>query len=383
MKARLKTKLNLRLAIVLVCLMNTWGLPSSAIELWKEKKNEASGLESRRNYLQAAELYQAALKALPASEENAKAKIEAAIAMDFIALKQYDKGFSFGEDAAHIARTLRLQHRLDPDVLLSLQYLLEACDPASAALSGPFESRHMMDQKFVKFKLILSQTLNPKDPKIINQQIAYARTFVALRNDDRAEKEMSQILDELSPKSWMYKQVQLAIAGLQEKHGHTSKYASQFLSSHKSKTGSLTAIAEGKFWAADYAGARSTLIRAMGTLSGTRAEKIYSEVQINKVYADMCIDCADWKGAEPYYRRNVALLDQDPLTKPALDGAKSQLATCLKQQNRLKEAAVMQPKNKRNQKYMERYNFILTDEEKADLAKEQAKKHAERGNAAK
>jgi hypothetical protein len=376
----MKVKMTGQKLFSLVCIAQLWLSPcANAIELWKEKKNSASSFELKHDYQRAADLYQAALKLLPANEENAKAKIESAIALDLIALKQYDKAFSFGEDAAHIARTLRTQHRLDPDVLLSMQYLFEACESASAELSGPYERRHTLEQQFTKLKLILSKALNPNDPKIIDQQIAYARTFVALRNDARAEKEMSQILNELSPKSKRYKDVQLAIAGLQEKHGHTSKFASEYLRRHNSKTEAMRAVADGKFWAGDYAGARAMLKLAMGTLSGTRAEKIFNEVRINQLYASMCIDHADWKGAEPYYRRNVALSAKDPLTKPAMDSAKFQLANCLTQQNRLKEAAVLQPRNKRDLRYMERYNFILTDEEKAALAKQQAK----RGNSAK
>ncbi len=367
--------MTLRKPFLLICIAQFWLCPyANSIELWKERRNLASSFESKHNYLKAAETYQAALKLVPGSEENAKAKIEAAIALNLITAEKYDDAFSYGEAAARASRVLKMQNRLDPDVLLSLQYLLEACDAVRIPLSVPYKRRHTLNQKFTKLTLLMRQAINPDDPSIYNRRIGYARTFVALQNDDQAEKELSQILGELSSKSKLRRQVQLAIAGLQAKHGRKSKFEIDFLRTHKPESEALRKVADGKLWAGDYAGARALLDQAMTRLSGTKAEKLHQEVDINLAYASLKIDNADWKGAEPFIRHSVALLSKDPKDTEKLNGVKFQLATCLKEQKRFKEAEALQPPKPDRNKYVERYNFILTDEEKAELAKVQNKK---------
>lgn len=368
-------KLTGRKLFSLICVAQILLCPyAQAIELWREKKNLASSYEGKHDYHRAAEFYEAALKSLPASEENAKARIEAALAVDLLTLKEYDRAFELGEDAVHIARSLKAHNRLDPDVLLGLQYLLEACGPALARISGP--RTHDLENKLIRLKILLRQASNPRDPRIKDERITYARTFVALHNEEQAIKELSALLSELSPESEMYREIQLAIAGLQEKRGHKNKFASEYLRTHKPESEALRRVASGKFYAGDYKGAQTLLDRAMTKLSGTRSEKTWEEVRINELYANLNLDHRDWKGAEVYMRRNVHLLSKDPKDSEKLYFAKLRLADCLRHQNRLEEAAAMQPhrKNKRDKKYMERYDFILTDEEKAALAKEEANK---------
>ncbi len=359
----------------LICITQLWLCPiAHGIERWKEKKNSASSFEVRHEYQRAADVYQEALKILPANEENAKAKIQSAIALNLIPLKQYDKAFKFGEDAAVIANALKLQNRLDPDVLLNLQFLLEASDALSEGFTGTFENRLTLLRKISRMRAQIRKALNHKEHDIAKERIAYARTFVALHDDKQAEKEMTQILGELSPRTNIYRTVQLAIAGLQEKRGLTSKLASDYLRTHKPETEAMRRVADGKFWAADYAGAQTLLNQALSKLSGTKHEKLQEEVRVHYQLANIKLDSADYKGAEQYYRRNIAITSKDPESVVELNAAKFQLANCLKKQNRLKEAAALQEPRTDRKKYLERYNFILTDKEKADLAKEREKR---------
>ncbi len=371
-----------RILFSLICVAQLLLCPyAHAIELWREKKNLASSFEGKHDYQHAADLYQSALKLLPASEENTKAKIEAALAMDLIALKQYDRAFRFGEDAVQIARHLKAHNGLDPDVLLSLQYLLESCTPTAAGFSGSAVRRHTLEQMLTKLTWQLRQVINPHDPGIIDNRIAYARTFVALGNEEQAQNELRAVLSEFSPKSEKYRNVKIALAAMQEKHGQKNTFASEYLRTHKPESEALRRVAEGKMWTGDYRGAAALLDRAMTKLTGTRSEKSHEEVRINRIYANLRIDRADWKGAEPYFRRNVTLMTKDPKDLEALNLAKFQLSECLKNQKRFDEAAALlsEKRNKRDKKYMERYDFMLTDEEKAELAKDEAKK----GNASK
>lgn len=60
------------------------------LPLWKQKSNAASGLESRGEHGKAVALYQEALKLISQNDLNTKAKLEASLASNLLAVGQYD-----------------------------------------------------------------------------------------------------------------------------------------------------------------------------------------------------------------------------------------------------------------------------------------------------
>lgn len=95
--------------------------------IWKQKSDTASGFESRKEFGKAAKLYKEALQLLPTEEQNAKAKIEASLAANLFNLCKYDEAIAYGEDAVQLAKKLQIEKRLDPDVLINLNFLQENC----------------------------------------------------------------------------------------------------------------------------------------------------------------------------------------------------------------------------------------------------------------
>ncbi len=363
------------LVVVGITILLSFPNSSQAKPAWKEKFDEANSLELRHQNQQAFNLYQSALKALPPDEENTRAKILCSLASSMMALKHYDKAFSYGDDAAQLTRKLKEQKKLDPDVLLSLQFLLELCVYDSKQPQLSYEEKHLYIQKLMKLSLTLKQLLNVKDSELFDQRMMYARTFVALHKDDEAEKELIQFLNEMNPGFSGRHKVRLALAGLQAKHGRVSKFELEYLSNHKPQVEAMRKLAEGKFWAADYKGARDILDKALVKLGPTRPETVREEAEVNELYATMSLDCNDYKNAEPYARRSVALLSKYSNDRGDLRKAQWLLAEVLKGQKKYAEAAALEgPQFERKDRVRkERYDFMLTDEERAALAKEKAK----------
>lgn len=100
------------------------------------KFDRARDFELKQNHDMAVENIQNALQALPAGEENARAKIEAALAINLLAQNTFQQALRYGENAARAARILKQENRLDADVLLSLQYLREEVDGSAAMKKG-------------------------------------------------------------------------------------------------------------------------------------------------------------------------------------------------------------------------------------------------------
>ncbi|HNB23161.1 MAG TPA: hypothetical protein PKZ32_12100, partial [Candidatus Melainabacteria bacterium] len=75
--------------------------------LWKQKSNTASGCELRKEHAKAAQLYEEALKLLPPSDLNSRAKLEASVAANLLAVHSYDRAVEMGKHAAHLAKDLK------------------------------------------------------------------------------------------------------------------------------------------------------------------------------------------------------------------------------------------------------------------------------------
>jgi len=345
--------------------------------LWKQKSNTASGCELRKEHAKAAQLYEEALKLLPPSDLNSRAKLEASVAANLLAVHSYDRAVEMGKHAAHLAKDLKRANKLDPDVLLNLNYLQECCEKYK--MSAEFKARgHELDNKLVGLSLMLRQIVNPQDPFIFDDYLIFARTYVGMHRDKEAEAELINLSKRLPPDSAKRKTVLLCIDALRAKHGQTVKYEQEFLRETKPTTMAMRVVSECKLWAADYKGAVAMLDRAKLIIRGNAAEQLKEMVEINRSYASIKTDVNDWKGAEPYFRKNIVLLSKDPKNIGKLNSDRIQLARCLREQNRLAEAEELEREAKRSRPSRKnRYDFIFTEQEQSALEKERAQEKAQ------
>lgn len=344
------------------------------LPLWKQKSNAASGLESRGEHGKAVALYQEALKLISQNDLNTKAKLEASLASNLLAVGQYDRAVDMGIDAAKIAKELKSANKLDPDVLLSLNYLQENCGRYRE--TKEYKARtHELDNKVMALSLMLRQAVNPRDPFIFHDHLTYARTFISLHRDPEAEKELLKLKQWVKPNTRNQTTVLLCLDAMRMKRGQPGKFEAEYLAKTKPESAALRKVAECKFWAGDHKGSIACLEKAKLKIRGTASEKLEETVDINRQFASIKMDFTDWKGAEVYLRQSVALLSKDPQNYKQLQTARGLLAHCLKQQNRVAEADALLRESKRKQpngKY--RYDFIFTDEERTALEKERAGK---------
>ncbi|MBX9951301.1 MAG: hypothetical protein K2Y39_19185 [Candidatus Obscuribacterales bacterium] len=341
--------------------------------LWKQKSDKASGFESRKEFGKAAELYKEALRLLPAGEQNGKAKIEASLAANLFNLRKYDEALAYGEDAAQIARQLQQEKKLDPDVLINLNYLQENCSQHNRNNSVYSARSHELDNKAFRLSLTLKQMVNPNDSKLYYDWITYARTFLSLGRDAEAVQELKKLLKILSPKSERYENVQLCLAALESKHGRLTKLETDYMRRVKPEAKAIAKVAECKLWAADYKNAVALLDKAAQKISKSPDRNVLETVEINRVRASIKMDLADWKGAELYLRQNVELLTKYGKEESILRGARLLLAHSLDKQNRVAEADAIRNGNLKKKGSKRNYDFIFTDEERAALQKERSR----------
>lgn len=348
---------------------NTSGFAEPPI--WKQKSDTASGFESRKEFGKAAQLYKEALQLLPPEEQNAKAKIEASLAADLFNLSKYDEALSYGEDAFQLAKKLQIEKKLDPDVLINLNFLQENCSQHNRNNTVYAARSHELDNKSFGLSIKLRQMVNPNDSKLYYDWLTYARTFLALGRDADAQKELQKLLKILSPGSERYQNIQLCLAALKAKNGQVSKFETDYMRRVRPEAKAMTKVAECKYWAADYKNANILLDRASQKLSKAPDENLLETVEINRVRASIKMDLLDWKGAEVYLRKNIELLTNYGKDESLLRAAKSLLAHALEKQNRIAEANAVRNTNiKKRKNSKAKYDFLFTQEERAALQKE-------------
>ena len=199
-----------------------------------------------------------------------------------------------------------------------------------------------------------------------------------MHRDKEAEAELINLSKGLPPDSAKRKTVLLCIDALRAKHGQTVKYEQEFLRETKPTTMAMRVVSECKLWAADYKGAVAMLDRAKLIIRGNAEEQPKEMVEINRSYASIKTDVNDWKGAEPYFRKNIVLLSKDPKNIGKLNSDRIQLARCLREQNRLAEAEELEREAKRSRPSRKnRYDFIFTEQEQSALEKERAQEKAQ------
>jgi flagellar biosynthesis regulator FlbT len=342
-----------------------------AMDAWRVDFRAAQSFELRTDYQQAAAAYGRALKQLPTSDDNGRAMVEAALAADFIMLKQYDKGLAHGEQTVQIVRRLRERNKLEPDVLLGVEGLRDACqDHLSQYI---YQDRKLAKyDEISKLKEALAAASGLDRLRSVSQRHADVRMFIAAVKDDEALTKLQKILKEVSSRSPEYWPLMMEIASIKAKHGHpdAAVEAKKEMRKRYSEHDVLCLFGKSQYWVGDYSGAIATLDHAIANLKQRKDNTLHDELQIQELYISLFLDQANQKQAEPHFRRQVALLSGNPRDKEALLAAKKSLSTCLRQLHRDKEAdAVYKMKDMPDRPDDQ---FFLTDEDKAALKKSQS-----------
>lgn len=317
------------------------------------------------NVKRAAECYEKALALLPPADGNARVRAEAQLAIDLISMRRYGEARRHGFGVAKTVRDLSDSRKLDPDLLITINTLTEACRSVRAP-ELPEPARRDTLQQFQDVAIALSSSVADSDT--VNQMFDDARVHVARLHDDKAEQALKQLLKMPQADAKFSMEIRAAIAALQNKHGKP-KMEQDLLAELERKTSPIEArliLARGQIWAGDYNAMKTTLDEALKKLPKDPTENKRLECKINDAFILGLGDTANLKAEEGYIRRNLALVKGDSVLTTEYQ---RKLAYVLRLMKRDKEAAAIDPRTNGTT----RYDFIFTDEEKAAMKKAKEK----------
>jgi tetratricopeptide (TPR) repeat protein len=339
-----------------------------ASEKWEMIRMQAQQFDYHRKFSEAAAQYERALSLLPATQENARAQMECALAVDLKEMVRPDESVIHGQKAVSIGKRLRAEHKLEPDLIVSLSTLLESCDGGGCGLDVPYSVRFQAALKFQKLGISICEFAFPNQ-NTIKRQTDLARIYVGLSDQASAETQLLHVLKLDNPKSKTYFVNQLRLAAVQQRLNKPQLLGQLTRDLEKSLPEPLilNQIAQAEYWAANYDAARKNLDVALSILEKHPDRK--QQGMVLETYAATYLDCADGKRAEPYLRKRFALLSPTD-DKHEYDYVKHELVECLRLQNRNAEADAMIGAERGSSEVGKReYMWMLTDEERAELRK--------------
>jgi hypothetical protein len=333
---------------------------------WHQLLDEAENLDLRHEYRLAIAEYKRALAAIPSSQENARAKAEASLSLALLVTRQYDAACEYGKMAALSAQRLQAKKKLEPEVLFSLKSVFEACEQIAGEglpVGSPLSAVRAVDA--------LSQAVAPifrKPGHTTAERIAKAQRMAGEKKYQQAERDLAGILQKDHPPEELSAQINMYIAVLEAKQGRKAAY-DRLIRQYKNKYSEAAALrysAEANLWLWDLAAAKTLVDEARARL--TPGEWL-EESKINENTYAICASKSDWTGAERCLRNNLDMLSRHKDAVKETDRARVLLAQLLRRLNRAEEAArLMSARNAAKE-----FEFLLTDEERAAVAKERSK----------
>lgn len=346
-----------------------------ALDAWRENVRAAQSLEVHADYQQAAAKYESALKQLPAADDNDRAVLEAALAIDFIKLRQIDKGLYHGNQTLQVIRRLKARHNLDGETLISVDALMDACTRDFPEIRQQDRSR-ARNEDIRKLCEELAIATASDCSETASSGIHDLRSYIAYGKNKEALIALQNNLNRVDGRSPKYWPLRLKMASIKARQGHPEfvEEAKKEMRLKFSENEVVCSLAESQFWALDYGAAIATLDHALANLKQRKDDTVHDEAKIQSIYSRVYIEQGSPRLAEPHVRRWMDILSRNPEDKPELDDAKRTLAFCLRQLHRDKEAnAVL---GAEGMKGRADYEFMLSDEEKAALKKFQSKTHS-------
>lgn len=325
----------------------------------------------KRNFRAAANGFERALALCPPARQNDRVDIQLALATVYNNLQEIDKAIGVLNDAGATLKQLKAKDSLDPQVLVSLKTLIETCDKG-------YDTKIPYDQR-IKFKMRMTDAVNKICADVYprglssKRKLEFARTFVA--NGDlpgclRNLHEIHAAMKKSDAKDPLFSQCEWAMAAVQQRMGKPQMM--ETLANRQRKNCSeahvLSEIANANLWAADYETGKQNLDKALGLLK-RKPNREDGELVLS-VYIDICRELGDYKTAERWQRKRLALFSPD---EPKYKIYQRGLAHNLRHQNRFADADKLSPRKGHHRSgALTEWEWFLTDKEKEDLARADA-----------
>ena len=343
---------------------------------WHAIYNQGKALDDRKSYAEAISRYERALTLVPATDLNATTRLRARLSIDYLRLRQYDKGQKYSEQVATYISRWRKSDSFDPDLLLEENDLLEAWQQTALSRDVPYPLRPHVELVSTNAQIDLVSAANPNDPMLLRLLSTLSRAYLSSSQFENSEECLKRLTAKLTPKNENYRTVRERLAAVQAHLGRP-QLQNQILNENRkqfSAAESLSLIADSERWVGDYIDARRRCAEALRLMDKTAPDAALVEAKINLCMGCTFADCADFKNEEPYLVKAYNLLSPHYKQTPIYDTVSGELFRCLKSQNKMKEAAAILPlkNNKPNEIYADRYKRygdLLSDDEQAQLKK--------------
>lgn len=346
---------------------------ANAADDWREVLRRAENADVRHEYVVAVKEYSSALEKMPATEENARAKTLALLSEAHFALRQYEAASSIGIKAIESALQLRMKNKLEPEVLESIQLLYDTSRYIANHGLPPGVQQHVRALEAInKLDNALAKIFPVKDTP--DNHIRAARQRASVGNYRQAEQDLQRLLQQQKPNADEVEMIKLYIAALRAKQGHPEALnkLQQEVSKKHSQATAWRNMGEARLWLYDLKGSLQAYNHALTLLPKSNKDwqeegKIISGIAVVYQYD------RNYKAAEPFWRRDIELYSKHPEAAAQLKVSQRCLILCLQHLHRDKEAAKILPPKTSG---FSDFEFLLSDEEKAALAKRKTKEKA-------
>ena len=348
-----------------------WAPATGAHETWQSIRSDADTLSAKGNFRAAAGGYERALALCPQARENDRVDMQLALATAYNNLREVDKAEVILRDANIVLKKLKAKNTLDPQVLVSLQTLIEACDRGYDTGTS-YEKR-------VRFKASMTEAVNKICADVYprglttKRKLNYARSLIANGDLPGCLKNLQELNDSIKKSNAsdpLLFQCEWGLAAVQQRLGKPQLMAT--LANRERKVHSeahvLCEMANANLWAANYDEGKRNLDKALLLLK-RKPNRDDSELVLN-IYIDICQDVADYKAEEIWQRKRLALFSPD---QPKYLSCQRGLAHNLRHQKRFADADKITPKGGHHRTGARtEWEWFLTDKEKEDVARADA-----------
>ncbi len=366
MRKTFRLAAGLALALATFCLQCT-----GAEDAWITLKRQADVLSTQRNFGSAAAYYEKALQALPPDHENDRADMQLSLATAYNGTLEIDRAVALLKSTHQIIRQLKAERTLDPQVLVSLRTLIDETDRGYRK-SYTYAQRTTAKMRMTECINAICTDVYPQG-NTAQRKLDYARSFIANEDLPGAEKQLQSLLKNPPTGDTNHSLYEWCLAAVQLRMSKPQLIEDLVKKDRKTQRepAILGRIANAQVWAGDYETARKNLNKALELLKH-KPNRDDSEL-ILSVQIDACLQTLDEKGAEYWMRKRLALFCEKDVEKYLR--YKNSLAHCLRRQKRFEEADAVLPKRKKKGRSgaLTEWEWFLTDKEKADVEKADAK----------
>lgn len=314
------------------------------------------------DYPKAAKHYVMALKLVPPQDESSIIDIDARLAADYVHLNRVKDAEPLVKHLLEFAPKLKATNRMDPELLVNTKYLVEAYE-SLCPRNLPWPERRQRFAENFDIRLQLLDFLALNEAQAIATRFDQERGLVGFGYPEKVERDLQKLTARMKNSSMQYEHIRLCLAALQWQL-HKPQLLNQLsaaLRQHHSEVSVLSKIADAHFWACNYDEAAKLLDQASSIVAKKKPRDTNEELSIIRQSIAVQLDRGNYKAAEPYMRHRLAINSGSKTSGAYLDALKD-LISCLRQQNKVKEADALEKTNPKPS--AKNYDWMIEDEKK-------------------